>query len=143
MPKKLPAAVCELLDRPVLAHVATLMRDGSPQVTPVWVDTDGEYVYINTAQGRTKARNLKKDALVALSIADVKNGTRNDLQIRGRVVEVTTQGADEHIDKLSMKYSGRAYAGWLAGAGRGKTSEVRIKIKILPEHLVGAAANIS
>ena len=104
MSEKLPQAVRELLGKPVLAHLATIMKDGSPQVTPLWVDTDGEYVYVNTAESRVKARNMKRDTRVAVSVVDSQNAYRA-VQIRGRVVEITHEGADEHINKLSKKYS--------------------------------------
>jgi PPOX class probable F420-dependent enzyme len=87
------------------AHIATVMPDGSPQVTPVWFDyTDGN-VRINTARGRVKDRNMTANARVALSILDPDNPYRY-VQIRGRVVKVTEQGADRHIDSLAKKYMG-------------------------------------
>ena len=130
MPEKLPQAVKELLEKPFLAHLATVMRDGSPQVTPLWVDTDGEYVYVNTAEGRVKARNLRRDARVALSVVDPQSPNRGAVQIRGRVVEITHEGANDHINKLAKKYTGKEY-------GFRDPTEVRLKIKILPEHLMG------
>src|SRR5713226_987000 len=87
------------------AHIATAMPDGSPQVTPVWFDyTDGN-IRINTARGRIKDRNMTATARVALSIVDPDNVYRY-IQIRGRVVKVTEQGADQHIDSLAKKYMG-------------------------------------
>lgn len=102
---QIPASHVDLLDKPAFAHVATLMKDGSPQVTPVWVDREGDKVVINSAEGRVKDKNLKRDKRIALSITDPANPYRM-LSIRGEVVEITTEGAEEHIDRLAMKYMG-------------------------------------
>lgn len=88
------------------AHIATLMPGGSPQVTPVWIDFDGEYVVFNTADGRQKARNLDRDSRVAISVHDQANPYRY-LQIRGVVASKTTDGADAHIDAMAKKYLGQ------------------------------------
>ena len=93
----------EILDKKAFAHLATLMPDGSPQVTPVWVDYEGDRVVINTAEGRTKPRNLRNDPRVALSATDPDNPYEAVI-IRGRVVEMTNEGADEHIDAMAKKY---------------------------------------
>ena len=87
-------------------YLATLMPDGSPQLTPVWFNTDGEYIIINSAKGRVKDRNMRARPSVALCIADPSNLYRY-LQIRGKIVEITEQGADEHIDALAFKYLGK------------------------------------
>jgi PPOX class probable F420-dependent enzyme len=105
MPAAIPATHIDLLSRPNFAHLATVMPDGSPQVTPVWCDLDGEYVRVNSAKGRRKDKNIRKDARVALSICDSENPYRY-LEIRGRVVEIIEQGAREHIDSLAKKYLG-------------------------------------
>ena len=102
---QIPASHVDLLDKPAFAHVATLMKDGSPQVTPVWVDREGDKVVINSAEGRVKDKNLKRDKRIALSITDPANRYRM-LSSRGEVVEITTEGAEEHIDRLAMKYMG-------------------------------------
>jgi PPOX class probable F420-dependent enzyme len=81
------------------------MPDGSPQVTPVWFDYTGERIRVNTARGRVKARNMKEGSRVALAIMDPDNPYRH-IQIRGKVVRVTEQGADAHIDSLAKKYMG-------------------------------------
>jgi PPOX class probable F420-dependent enzyme len=86
-----------------LLYLATLMADGSPQVTPVWFDWDGEYILINTNEGRVKDRNMKARARVSMVIQDPEEQERY-LGIRGEVVEYTREGADEHINKLSLKY---------------------------------------
>lgn len=84
-------------------HLSTLMPDGSPQSTPVWVDLEGDLVVVNTVDGRQKARNLDREPRVAISVADAANPYRY-IQVRGRVAEKTYDGADAHIDKLAKKY---------------------------------------
>jgi PPOX class probable F420-dependent enzyme len=108
MAKVLPAAVRRLLEGKNIAHVATLMRDGSPQVTAVWVDVEGDRILVNTAEGRAKPRNVRRDARVAISIADAETPEIAAF-IRGRVVEVIEEGAEEHIEKLSQKYRGSTF----------------------------------
>jgi PPOX class probable F420-dependent enzyme len=88
-----------------LAFVASLMKDGAPQITPVWIDYDGQFFLVNTAEGRTKQKNFARDPRIALSIVD-QNNPYNMASIRGKVVDQTTSGADEHIDKLAKKYLG-------------------------------------
>jgi len=101
----LPDDARELLEAPNIAHLTTLMPDGSPQVTPVWVDYDGRYVLVNTAEGRQKPRNVRRDPRVALSVTDRENPYVWAM-IRGRAVELTHEGADDHIDRLAKKYLG-------------------------------------
>jgi PPOX class probable F420-dependent enzyme len=93
-------------DKKAFASLATIMPDGSPQVTPVWFDYEGGAIRVNTAKGRVKARNMKEGAAVALSIMDPDNPYRY-LQIRGRVRRVVEAGADRHIDSLAKKYLGK------------------------------------
>jgi PPOX class probable F420-dependent enzyme len=93
----IPESHRDILTGPNFAHVATLMPDGAPQVTPVWVDLEGDTVVLNTAAGRQKARNLDRDGRVALSVHDQKNPYRY-IQVRGKVVETTREGAEDHID---------------------------------------------
>jgi PPOX class probable F420-dependent enzyme len=120
----------DLFSKKSFANVATIMKDGSPQVTPVWVDYDGEYILINTSKGRQKMNNLKRDPRIALSIQDPDNPYRK-LIVRGRVVEETEQGADVHIDKLAKKYTGSdTYKNRIPGM-------VRVILKIKPEHVSG------
>jgi PPOX class probable F420-dependent enzyme len=92
-----------------LLYLATLMPDGSPQVTPVWFDTDGEDILINTNEGRVKDRNMKARARVSMVIQDPEEQERY-LGIRGEVVGYTREGADEHINKLSLKYKNKPWA---------------------------------
>ncbi len=88
-----------------VATIATIMPDGSPQSTAVWIDSDGEHVMFNTAEGRVKTENLLRDPRVAITVWDADNPFAQ-ASMRGRVVEISTDGADEHIDKLAKKYMG-------------------------------------
>ena len=101
----LPLAVKALFEGKNFAHVATLMSDGSPQVSVVWIDVEGDRIIVNTAERRAKPRNVRRDPRVAISITDQQDPYRAAF-IRGRVVEITNEGAEAHIDKLSMKYRG-------------------------------------
>ncbi len=120
----------DLFTKKSFAHLATLGRDGRPQVTPVWLDLDGGQIRINTARGRVKDRNLKRDPRVALSIQDPDNPYRY-VQVRGRVTEMTESGADQHIDALAKKYIGQDRYPWK------RPGEVRVIVKIEPEHVQG------
>jgi PPOX class probable F420-dependent enzyme len=118
----------DLLMGKAFANFATVMKKGGPQVSPVWIDYDGTYVLVNTAQGRQKSRNVARDPRVALSIQDPQNPYRK-LLIRGKVVEVTTRGAEEHINKLSLRYHG------VTPYQKRNPDEIREIIKIKPEHV--------
>jgi len=120
----------QLLLEPNLAHVVTLMKDGMPQSTPVWVDYADGQVLINTAEGRQKARNLAREARVALSVVD-RNRLGNYVEIRGRVVEMTREGADEHYAFLARKYFGPE------AKPRLTPGEQRIIVKIEPSYVGG------
>lgn len=122
-----PEAFRDLLQDAVKAYLflATTMPDGSPQVTPVWFNTDGEHILINTNEGRVKDRNMKARPKVAMVIQDPSTPYRY-LQIRGEVVEMTREGADEHINQLSLKYDERP---WIHREG-----QKRIIYKIKPNH---------
>jgi PPOX class probable F420-dependent enzyme len=122
----IPERYRDLFTKKAFAHVATVGRDGAPQVTPVWVDYDGAHVLINTARGRVKDKNLQRNPTVALSVQDPDNPYRY-LQVRGRVVEVTEKGADAHIDALAKRYMGHDRY------GNRRPGEVRVIFKILPE----------
>jgi PPOX class probable F420-dependent enzyme len=103
----IPEQYLDLLQqKKAFANLATIMKDGSPQVTPVWFDYTGDMIRVNTAKGRVKARNLKEGASVALSIMDPDNPYRY-IQLRGRVKRVSEAGADQHIDPLAKKYLGK------------------------------------
>ena len=114
-----------LLRGHALAFLSTLMPDGSPQVTEVWADTDGEHVVINTVEGHQKLRNIRRDPRVAVAIADPDAPGRY-VQVRGTVVRETTEGAAEHIEELSQRYRGRPYD-W-----QYNPDQVRVKIFIEP-----------
>ncbi len=124
----IPPEYQDLLQDETKAYLflATIMPDGSPQVTPVWFDADGQHIRINTAKGRVKDRNMRARPKVAMVIQDPRNPYRY-LQIRGRVVEITEEGADEHINRLSLKYDGKP---WARVPG-----QTRLIFKILPEHV--------
>jgi PPOX class probable F420-dependent enzyme len=100
---KLPSSHADILQKKAFAHFATLMSDGTPQVSPVWVDEKDGFILINSAEGRVKDKNVHRNANVALSVCDPENPYRM-LSIRGRVVEITREGAEEHIDKMAKKY---------------------------------------
>jgi PPOX class probable F420-dependent enzyme len=102
----IPDQYKDLLQKKAFAHLATVMKDGSPQVTPIWFDYDGTHVRINSAKGRWKDKNMRNRPKVALSIPDPDNPYRY-MQIRGTVTEVTESGADAHIDSLAKKYLGQ------------------------------------
>ena len=106
MPANLDQYLDLLQQKKAFAALATIMPDGSPQVTPVWFDYAGGKVRVNTAKGRTKARNLRPGAQVALSIMDPDNSYRY-VQVRGRVASASETGADAHIDALAKKYLGK------------------------------------
>lgn len=105
MAAALSAGFQQLLREPSYCEIATVMRDGSPHLAQVWVDTDGEHILINTPQKSQKVRNIRRDPRVAVNVFDPNNQWRLG-NVRGTVVEVTTEGADAHIDKLGKKYRG-------------------------------------
>jgi PPOX class probable F420-dependent enzyme len=134
---KIPDHFLDLFEKRAFAHLATLMPDGSPQVTPVWVDYDprgdgggGDYVLVNTALRRQKERNVRRNPQVALSISDPDDPYRF-VQIRGTVVEITAEGAEAHIDKMAKKYQG------LDVYPNHNPAWPRVILKIRPEHVSG------
>jgi PPOX class probable F420-dependent enzyme len=108
MQKPLPDDLLDLLRKPSPCFVATVMPDGSPQLTQTWVTTDGEHVVINIVEGHQKAKNLARDSRVAVNIVDPDNVFRY-YAVRGRVVDMTTEGGSESIDEISQKYLGIPY----------------------------------
>lgn len=121
----LPETITDLLKRRAVCYLATTMPDGSPQVTLTWADTDGEHILINTVIGHQKTRNIERDPRVAVALSDPADPTRFT-QIRGSVVATTTEGAEEHIEALSQRYTGAPYA-W-----RGGRDQRRIILTIAP-----------
>ena len=126
--REIDESVLSLLTGKNFAFVATLMKDGSPQITPTWIDFDGKAILINTAEGRIKQKNLSRDPRVAISIVD-NNNPYNMVTIRGKVMEQTSEGADEHIDKLTKRYLGFDTYPYRS------PTEKRIIIKISPENV--------
>jgi PPOX class probable F420-dependent enzyme len=126
MASMIPETHADLLsdDRPIVAALATLMPDGSPQLTPVWFNWDGEFLRVNTNRSRAKYRNMSARPRVALAVFDPENIYRH-LQIRGQVDSFTEQGARQHIDALAHKYTGREFRALHPG-------EVRVTFKIRP-----------
>ena len=119
----------DLLEGKGYAHLATLMPDGSPQVTPVWFDYDGTYILISTLLDRVKGRNVTRDPRVSVEIMDPANPGRY-VQIRGRVVELDEANAMTQVHKLARKYTGEDFQ-WI------QPGERRVILKILPEHVSG------
>ena len=126
MSSLIPESHLDLLsdDRPIVAALATLMPDGSPQLTPVWFDQEGEFIRINTTRGRVKERNMSARPKVALTVVDPDDMFRH-VQIRGEVASSTEEGAHAHIRALSQKYTGRDFRQLNPG-------EVRVIFKIRP-----------
>jgi PPOX class probable F420-dependent enzyme len=132
----IPETHLDLFKKKAFAHLVTLMPGGQPQVTPVWVDYDGHYVVINTAEGRQKDRNLQRDRRVALSILDPDNPYRY-LEVRGHVAERTRNGADQHIDQhidaMAKKYLEKDKYPFR------QPNEVRVLYRIEPDHITSMA----
>jgi len=128
MAATIPEKFKDLFTKQAFAHLATLMPDGSPQVTPVWFDYDGTYILINTAKARVKDKNMRHQKKVALSILDPENPYRH-MTVRGEVVEITEEGADTHIDKMAKKYLGKDKYPFR------QPGEVRVLYKIRPERI--------
>ncbi|MBB4905726.1 PPOX class F420-dependent oxidoreductase [Actinophytocola algeriensis] len=125
MTKKLSPQELELLNEPQIATVATVMADGSPQLTPVWIDTDGEAILFNTAKGRVKHRNLVRNPKVAVTVVD-KDDFYRLVNVRG-TAEIVEEGADDHIDKLAKKYLGADSYPWR------KADEQRVIVRVIPD----------
>jgi len=131
MATKVPEKYLDLFKgKKAFANLATLMPDGRPQVTPVWFDYDGHDLIFNSARGRQKDLNVRRDPRVSLSIVDPENPYRY-IEVRGRVTDITQEGADDSINKLAKKYLGvdkYPYA---------QPGEVRVIYKVRPEHVHG------
>jgi PPOX class probable F420-dependent enzyme len=128
MSNVIPEKYTDLFEKKVFAGLATVMPDGAPQVTPVWIDYDGENVVFNTAIGRQKDKNLQAQPRVSVMLVDPENPYRY-LEVRGTVVERTTDGADEHINKMAKKYLGQDVYPFR------KPGEQRVIFKIKPERV--------
>lgn len=123
----------EIFEGKNFAHFVTLMPDGSPQASPVWVDLDGDTILVNTADGRVKTKNVRRDPRVAISIHDEKRPYGGIVMVRGLVKEITTEGANDHIDKMAKKYLDQDKYTW-----HRPQDGPRVLIKIEPEHVVHA-----
>jgi PPOX class probable F420-dependent enzyme len=120
--------VAQLIKGKNFAYLSTLMKDGSPQVTPTWIDIDkdGNSILVNTAEGRIKQKNVSRDPRVAISVPN-QNNPYNMVSIRGRVIEQIKEGADEHTDRLAKKYLGMDKYPYRS------PNEKRVILKIKPE----------
>ncbi len=126
MPAEIPEQYRDLFDKKAFASLATIMPNGQPQVTPVWCDFDGSHVIVNSAKGRRKDRNMRSNPRVSLAISDPDNPYRY-LEVRGTVVEITEEGADDHIDSMAKKYMGVDKYPYR------QPGEVRVMYKIEPQ----------
>ncbi len=129
MAEELTGGDIALLSEKQIAHIATVMPDGTPQLTPVWVDTDGTAVLFNTAKGRQKHRNLERNPKIAISVVDAANAFRW-LSVRG-TAEIVTEGADAHIDKLAKKYLG------VDSYPMRQPGEERVIVRLVPDRRTG------
>jgi PPOX class probable F420-dependent enzyme len=114
-----------------IGHLATINEDGTPQVTPVWVDVEGDQILVNTAEGRNKVKNIRRDPRVSVEVVD-QDDPYKSVSVKGRVVEMKKQGADEHIDSLARKYLGQDRYPFR------QPGEERIILRIEPEKVLAA-----
>ncbi|WP_328327639.1 PPOX class F420-dependent oxidoreductase [Kribbella sp. NBC_00382] len=127
----LPQGLLKLLHQPSPCFIATLQPDGSPHLTQVWVDTDGEHIVINTVDGHQKLRNIHRDPRVAVTVSD-PDDTARYYSVRGRVINTTTDGGVEGIEALSQKYSNGPYS-WHGGR-----DQVRVVLTIAVDKVIHA-----
>lgn len=132
MAEAFPEKYLDLFQKKALGALTTLMADGSPQTTPVWIDFQDGQVWVNSAVGRQKDVNVRRDPRVAMAIVDPDNPYRY-VEVRGRVAAITTQGADDHIDAMARKYIGKDKYPWR------QPTEQRViyKIEILKTSTMG------
>jgi PPOX class probable F420-dependent enzyme len=117
-----------LIARPVLASLTTLGPDGSPQVTPLWIDLDGDDLLFNTAKSRVKTRHMERDPRVAVSVIDPED-PYNVVALRGTVTDITAEGGDAHIDALAKKYLG------VDTYPHRQEGEIRMKVRVRTDHI--------
>jgi PPOX class probable F420-dependent enzyme len=129
MTEVVPDEYRDLIGKKVVAILATIMHDGGPQATPVWFEVSDGYFVVNSAKGRQKDINMRKRPKVSLSIQDPDNPYRY-LEVRGQVVEITEEGADAHIDKLTKNYLGMEKYPY------GQEGEVRVIYRIKPDRII-------
>lgn len=130
MAVKLTEAQKQLINAKNFGHIATINKDGSPQVSPVWIDLDGEHLIVNSEARRLKVRNIKRDPRVSVSIQNASNPYQY-IEIRGKAVDVTEKGGFEGIDKLAKKYMG------VDKYPNNLPDDKRVVIKIEPQHVAG------
>jgi PPOX class probable F420-dependent enzyme len=137
---EVPATHLDLVECPPVAALTTLGPDGSPQTSVIWCDFDGETVRVNTMRGFAKERNMRRDPRVTLLCYDPRDPLRY-LEIRGRVVEMTEDGAGRHLDELASKYVGRRvrYFGDVIRTGFAET-EIPVLCRIRPTRIVALDA---
>ena len=123
---EIPKKVKELIDDKNIAHLATLKNNGSPHVTPVWIDRVDNTIIVNVSENRLKLKNMKNDKRIALSIVN-HNDSYEWASIIGEVIDITNMNADVHLDKLSQKYLGLSQFPWK------QKGEIRIIVKIAPK----------
>jgi PPOX class probable F420-dependent enzyme len=132
MPVSIPKSHIDLLEGPIFVALVTVMPNGKPQVTPVWANTDGTHVLINSAKGRQKDKNMRANPNVAILAIDPKNGYRW-MEIRGKVTAISEERGLEHINTLSKLYRGNEdyYAAYPERRG----TEQRVMYTVTPEHI--------
>jgi PPOX class probable F420-dependent enzyme len=133
VPAQLSDKARALINRPVLATLATIDGKGRPHLTPLWIDLDGDDLIINTAQGRAKARHLEANPEVGVTVID-PDDAYNVVAVRGTVTDVTTEGADAVIDGLAKKYLG------VDSYPMRRADEVRITVRIRPDRILMQSA---
>ncbi len=129
MPDRLTSRARALLERPVIANIATVSKSGMPQLSPVWIDVDGDDIIFNTADGRQKPKNLRANPAVAISVVD-PDDPYTVLLVRGLVKDITEEGADEHIDFLASKYLGKPSYPFR------QEGERRLKVRVSTERII-------
>ncbi len=139
-PERIPESHRDLVDRPPVAALSTIGADGYPQTSVVWCDFDGGIVRVNTMRGFAKERNMRRDPRVTLLCFDPRQ-PRRSLEVRGRVISMTEEGAAEHLDAIASAYAGRSvrYFGDVIPAGHAET-EVPVLCRIEPTHVVARDA---
>ncbi|MCU0464721.1 MAG: PPOX class F420-dependent oxidoreductase [Anaerolineae bacterium] len=133
MSLEIPDSVKDLLDRPIVVTLVTLMPDNTPQATPVWFNWDGEYIWVNTARGRAKDKNLDQRRKATILSVDPENPYRY-LEVRGEVAETTEDGAVDHINYLSGRYTGNS--DYYKGDTARMNAETRVIYKIKPTRVI-------
>lgn len=129
MSDSIPENFKDLFEKKTFASLATIMPDGTPQVSPIWIDLDGNDVIVNSAKGRQKDKNMRERPMATISIQDPENPYRY-IEVRGKVVEVTEDGAEAHIDKMAKRYLGQDTYPYR------QEGEVRVLYRIKPERVV-------